>query len=167
MKHIVEFTAAYIHGNQRGRKFMSTIRSLPLNGFLISAIALSNLVGCSQAPQLNSTETGALAGTALGAGIGAIIGDQVGNTGSGTAIGAGIGALGGALIGSQADRQNSRLSDQDERLRRQEEEIRRQRRELEELRRGSSSSYDYDRSDRDGYAYPSDRRNDRRYDDRY
>lgn len=146
---------------------MLILRLLPLNCLLLSALALTSLVGCTQAPQLNSTETGALAGTALGAGIGAIIGDQVGNTGSGTAIGAGIGALGGALIGSQADRQNSRLSDQDERLRRQEEEIRRQRRELEDLRRGSSSSSDFDRSDRDGYSYPSERRNERRYDDRY
>ena len=124
------------------------------------------VTGCSQAPELNSTQTGALAGTALGAGIGAIIGDQVGNTGSGTAIGAGIGALGGALIGGQADRQNSRLSDQDERLRRQEEEIRRQRRELEELRRSGSSNSDYGRYDRDAYSYPSERREDRRYDDR-
>ena len=146
---------------------MYTHRSLPLYSLVFSSLALVILTGCSQAPQLNSTETGALAGTALGAGIGAIIGDQVGNTGSGTAIGAGIGALGGALIGSQSDRQNSRLSDQDERLRRQEEEIRRQRRELDELRRGNSSSSDYDRSDRDGYSYPSDRGSGRRYDDRY
>jgi uncharacterized protein YcfJ len=123
----------------------------------VALVGLALISGCSQTPELNNTQTGALAGTALGAGLGAIIGDRVGHTGSGTAIGAGFGALGGALIGGQADRQNSKLSDQDERLRRQEEEIRRQRRELEDLKRGGVGNTDYRSSDRDSYSYPSDR----------
>jgi uncharacterized protein YcfJ len=144
-----------------------TIRhSLSPFGLALCSLAVAVFAGCSETPQLNSTQTGALAGTALGAGIGAIIGDQVGNTGSGTAIGAGIGALGGALIGGQADRQNSRLSDQDERLRRQEEEIRRQRRELDDLRRGNPANSDAGSYSRDSYSYPSDRNYDRSYDDR-
>ncbi len=55
------------------------------------------LSGCETT--LNETQSGALAGSALGAGLGAIIGEQTGKAGAGTAIGAGAGALAGGLIG--------------------------------------------------------------------
>ncbi len=62
--------------------------------------------GC--ATSLNETQSGALAGTALGAGLGAIIGNQTGHAGAGTAIGAGAGALAGGLIGEGMRRKKTK-----------------------------------------------------------
>jgi len=65
----------------------------------ICAVLLIGVMISGCATSLNETQTGALAGTALGAGLGAIVGESVGKGGAGTAIGAGAGALTGALIG--------------------------------------------------------------------
>ena len=62
--------------------------------------------GCSS---LNSTERGAILGTAGGAAVGAVIGRQVGNTAAGAIIGAAVGGTAGAVIGRQMDRQAEEL----------------------------------------------------------
>lgn len=72
---------------------------------LLAIIALF-VSGCETT--LNETQSGALAGSALGAGLGAIIGEQSGKAGAGTAIGAGAGALAGGLIGEGMRRQRVR-----------------------------------------------------------
>ena len=70
------------------------------------ALVFIALMVCGCETQLNQTQTGALAGSALGAGLGAIIGNQTGHAGAGTAIGAGAGALAGGLIGEGMRRQS-------------------------------------------------------------
>jgi len=70
-------------------------------------VLLLVFVVCGCETSLNETQTGALAGSALGAGLGAIIGNQTGHAGAGTAIGAGAGALAGGLIGEGMRRQKT------------------------------------------------------------
>jgi len=62
------------------------------------------ITGCeSMGPK---TETGAVAGGALGAAAGGIIGYQTGHPLVGAGIGAAIGALGGGLIGNTMDKKD-------------------------------------------------------------
>lgn len=73
----------------------------------ILCVGLLVFVVCGCETTMNETQTGALAGTALGAGLGAIIGNQTGHAGAGTAIGAGAGALAGGLLGEGIRRQKN------------------------------------------------------------
>ncbi len=73
----------------------------------IIVLVLLVLVASGCETSLNETQSGALAGSALGAGLGAIIGNQTGHAGAGTAIGAGAGALAGGLIGEGIRRQKA------------------------------------------------------------
>jgi len=65
--------------------------------------------GCSS---MNHTETGALAGGAVGAGVGALAGAACHNPGAGAAIGAGAGAVTGGLIGHSMDKSEEKVKDQ-------------------------------------------------------
>jgi hypothetical protein len=74
---------------------------------LLVAIAPALLCGCES---MSHTETGALAGGAVGAGAGAIVGHALGNTGAGALVGAAAGALSGGLIGHAADKSEERAA---------------------------------------------------------
>ena len=74
-------------------------------GKRLLSLGLLVMLACGCETTLNETQSGALAGSALGAGLGAIIGEQTGHAGAGTAIGAGAGALAGGLIGEGIRRQ--------------------------------------------------------------
>jgi len=76
----------------------------------ICAVMLLLMMVCGCETTLNETQSGALAGTALGAGLGAIIGNPIWHAGAGTAIGAGAGALAGGLIGEGMRRQKTQTS---------------------------------------------------------
>ena len=73
------------------------------------------LTSCSNY-KYGETETGALAGTAIGAGTGAIIGDSFGHTGSGVAIGSAIGAIAGGLYGRQVELAHDEMDLKDEKI---------------------------------------------------
>lgn len=66
----------------------------------VAALPLALACGCSTT---NNTESGAVAGGAIGAGTGALIGSATGHAGVGALVGAGVGALSGGLIGASAD----------------------------------------------------------------
>ncbi|RJP67839.1 MAG: hypothetical protein C4532_13905 [Candidatus Abyssobacteria bacterium SURF_17] len=69
--------------------------------FAVVALFLAFLVASCTT---TTTESGALAGGALGAGTGAIIGHQVGRGIEGALIGGAVGAVSGGLIGHEIDR---------------------------------------------------------------
>jgi len=72
--------------------------------FIASAAFALTLSNCS-APAGPATQSGALAGGALGAVAGGIIGHQSGNTAAGAVLGGVVGGTTGALIGNQKDQQ--------------------------------------------------------------
>ena len=78
-----------------------------MKNVLITAAAVLPFFFSGCETQLSETESGALAGSALGAGLGAIVGEQHGEAGAGTAIGAGTGAVAGGLIGEGIRRSGS------------------------------------------------------------
>ncbi len=71
---------------------------------ILSIILISS--GCAL---WNTTQKGAVVGTAAGGGMGAVIGKAAGNTALGAIIGAAVGGAAGAVIGNQMDKQAEEL----------------------------------------------------------
>lgn len=72
-------------------------------------VLASFLIGCeSMGPK---TQTGAVAGGALGAVAGGVIGHQSGRGVEGAAIGAAVGALGGGLLGNAWDKEDKKAQE--------------------------------------------------------
>lgn len=123
---------------------LSIRREISISLCLITLVTVALLCGCSKSDSglempehgLSTTGVGAAAGAAFGGGVGAIIGSATGNAGEGLAIGAAGGAVAGAAIGSQFEKHEMLIAEQQETLTRQEERISEQNREIQELKQG-------------------------------
>lgn len=109
--------------------------------FTVLVVLIFFFLSACSSSDIQSREKGALVGGAIGAGLGAIIGHQTGRAGEGVAIGAAIGGLSGGILGSEMDKTDARMDEQEERLKRQEAGIVENQRMINELRRRGVDVY--------------------------
>ncbi|MBK8611305.1 MAG: OmpA family protein [Chitinophagaceae bacterium] len=84
------------------------------NMFLLTAVTLLLITGCSTVKKANNAEKGAVIGTVGGAVIGGVIGNNVGkgNTVLGAIIGGVVGGVAGTIIGNAMDKQAEKIKNE-------------------------------------------------------